>query len=241
MGESDAIGLERVSRLYPPDVRAIDELTLRVERGEWVTLMGPSGSGKTTLMNLLDGLDSPTSGRVTVLGHALDRLGVDGLATFRREHVGLVFQQFHLVPYLTALENVMVAQYYHSMVDRAGAERALDRVGLAPRRRNLPAQLSGGEKQRVCIARALINDPELVLADEPTGNLDEENENIVLEILRDLHEAGKTLVVATHDQVLAAPSNRTIVLEHGHLADADGSTTGVRCSVRRGEAHPVAS
>src|SRR5207249_4677932 len=136
-----------------------------VARGEWLAIMGPSGSGKTTLLNILGGLDRPTQGRVEVAGVDLARLDQAGLARVRRETVGLVFQQFHLIPYLTAQENVMVAQYYHSLPDAAEAAAALTRVGLAERLRHLPAQLSGGEQQRVCIARALINSPALLFAD----------------------------------------------------------------------------
>ena len=155
--------------------------------------MGPSGSGKTTLINILGGLDTLTSGRVVVDGVDLSTLNENALVRYRAEKIGFVFQQFHLVPYLNALENVMLAQYFHSMTDERQAAEALKRVGLADRLTHLPAQLSGGEQQRVAIARALINQPKLILADEPTGNLDEANEAIVLEIFRDLHKAGHTL------------------------------------------------
>lgn len=137
------------------------------------------------------------------------------LTRFRRDVIGLVFQQFHLVPYLTALENVMLAQYFHSVADENEAREALERVGLGERLRHLPAQLSGGEQQRVCIARALINGPRLLLADEPTGNLDEHNEQLVLARFRDLHRQGHTLVVVTHDATVAALGDRTLQLSHG--------------------------
>jgi putative ABC transport system ATP-binding protein len=214
-----AIVLARVTKRYPAGVRALDGVSLAVGTGEWVALTGPSGSGKTTLLNLLDGLDSPTSGRVTVLGTELGGLTRDETATFRRENVGLVFQQFHLVPYLSALENVMLAQYYHSMVDRRQALAALEAVELAGRATHLPSQLSGGEQQRVCIARALINEPRILLADEPTGNLDEANEAKVLEIFRSLHARGMTLVVATHDRTLGELAGRRIRLRHGRVID----------------------
>jgi putative ABC transport system ATP-binding protein len=136
----------------------------------------------------------------------------------RRDKIGLIFQQFHLVNYLTALENVMVAQYYHSIPDEKEALEALDRVGLAARARHLPSQLSGGEQQRVCIARALINYPMLILADEPTGNLDEANEQIVIEIFKKLHAEGSTIIVVTHDPEVAEDAERTVVLEHGRIA-----------------------
>src|SRR5881227_493311 len=144
--------------------------------------MGPSGSGKTTLINILGGLDTLTSGHVVVDGVDLSQLRENELVRYRAEKVGFVFQQFHLIPYLTAVENVMLAQYIHSLADEAEAEEALRRVGLGDRLRHLPSELSGGVKQRVCIARALINEPSLLLADEPTGNLDEENERIVMDL-----------------------------------------------------------
>ena len=208
----------QTARSAPP-VRALDGISLAVEEGEWVVVMGPSGSGKTTLLNLLAGLDRPTAGRATVAGVTVDGLGPRELARFRRETVGLIFQEFHLIPYLTALENVMLAQYVHSMTDRDEARQALERVGLGERLEHLPSQLSGGEKQRVCVARALINHPRLILADEPTGNLDEANEHQVLELLRDLHRQGYTLVVVTHNPEVASLADRVIHLEHGRIAD----------------------
>ena len=139
------------------------------------------------------------------------------LTEIRRDKIGLIFQQFHLVNYLTAVENVMVSQYYHSMPDEKEALEALERVGLKDRAKHLPSQLSGGEQQRVCIARALINHPEIILADEPTGNLDEANENIVIDIFKQLHRQGTTLIVVTHDPEVAEVAQRTVVLEHGRL------------------------
>src|SRR5262245_49875760 len=146
--------------------------------------MGPSGSGKSTLLNILGGLDAPDDGRVVVDGVDITRLSRADLTRYRRESVGLVFQQYHLIPYLTALENVMLAQYLHSMADEAEAVRALEQDGLGQRLRHLPSQLSGGEKQRVCIARALINRQKLILADEPTGSLDGDNERGGQEVLQ---------------------------------------------------------
>jgi putative ABC transport system ATP-binding protein len=179
--------------------------------------MGPSGSGKTTLVNLIGCLDQPTAGTVRVAGTDTRQLSRRALTRFRAEHVGLVFQQFHLVPYLTALENVMLAQYFHSLADAAEARRALEAVGLDARADHLPSQLSGGEQQRVCIARALINDPAIVLADEPTGNLDEENEAAVLALLRHAHAAGRTIVMVTHDPATAALAQRCVHLRHGRV------------------------
>jgi putative ABC transport system ATP-binding protein len=211
------IELDDVSRRFGR-VAALDRVSLAVEEGEWLVVMGPSGSGKTTLLNLLAGLDRPTAGRVAVAGTEVAGLAPRELARFRRETVGLVFQEFHLIPYLTALENVMLAQYVHSLTDRDEAAAALARVGLAERLDHLPSQLSGGEKQRVCVARALINHPRLILADEPTGNLDEANERQVLEILAGLHRRGQTLVVVTHNPEIASMADRVVRLEHGRVA-----------------------
>lgn len=214
-----AIAFENACRSYPPNVRALDGVSLQIETGEWVALMGPSGSGKTTLLNLVDGLDRPTGGLVSVLGCDTTRLASDEMTTFRRENIGLIFQQFHLIPYLSALENVMLAQHYHSMVDKRQAERALEAVQMTHRTTHRPSQLSGGEQQRVCIARALINDPKIILADEPTANLDETNERKVFEIFETLHAQGKTIVIATHDPVLGGLAQRRILLRHGRVVE----------------------
>jgi len=198
-------------------LRALGGVSFAVNSGEWVALMGPSGSGKTTLINILGGLDTLTSGCVVVDGVDLSQLSEKDLVRYRAEKVGFVFQQFHLVPYLTALENVMLAQYFHSVTDEQEAEEALKRVGLGDRLRHLPSQLSGGEQQRVAIARALINHPKLILADEPTGNLDEANEAVVLQIFRELHKQGNTILMVTHDPDIARQADRRIELAHGHL------------------------
>jgi putative ABC transport system ATP-binding protein len=214
---TQAISVQSVSKVYPGGVHALAEVSFDIHPGEWAAIMGPSGSGKTTLLSILNGLDKPTSGRIHVLGTDTQGFGPDDWAVFRRENIGLVFQQFHLIPYLTAVENVMLAQYYHSMPMRQQALAALERVQLAERAHHLPSQLSGGEQQRVCIARALINDPKVVLADEPTGNLDEENEARVLEIFRSLHRDGTTLVVVTHDPEIGGAGERIITLGHGRI------------------------
>ncbi|MDR2786765.1 MAG: ABC transporter ATP-binding protein [Candidatus Accumulibacter sp.] len=193
-------------------------IDLAVPQGEWLAIMGPSGSGKTTMINLIGCMDKPSEGSVILDGQELSALSADELTAIRRSKIGLIFQQFHLISYLTALENVMIAQYYHSLVDEKEALEALDRVGLSNRARHLPRQLSGGEQQRVCIARALINYPRIILADEPTGNLDEANERVVMDILRQLHREGSTIIVVTHAPEVAAHAERTIVLEHGKIA-----------------------
>src|SRR5208282_97997 len=159
-----------------------------------------------------------SAGHVLVDGVDLANLGENDLVRYRAEKVGFVFQQFHLVPYLNAVENVMLAQYFHSVTDEAQSAEALKRVGLSHRLTHLPSQLSGGEQQRVAIARALINQPKLILADEPTGNLDEANEEIVIGLFRELHSAGHTILMVTHDPDIAEQADRRIELAHGHLA-----------------------
>lgn len=206
--------IRNVSKIYG-ELKALDDVSLKVEQGEWVTIMGPSGSGKSTMMNIIGCMDKPTLGEVILDGVDISKESSKRLTDIRRDKIGLIFQQFHMVNYLTAVENVMVSQYYHSMPDEKEALEALGRVGLRERARHLPSQLSGGEQQRVCVARALINHPELILADEPTGNLDEANENIVLDLFRQLHNEGTTLIVVTHDPEVAEAAQRTIVLEHG--------------------------
>jgi len=212
------ITIDNATRRYPKGVVALDRVSLEIKRGEWLAVMGPSGSGKTTLLNLLGGLDRADEGRVIVDGLDLARIPRPELIRYRRERVGLVFQQFHLIPYLNAIENVMLAQYLHSMADQGEAIRALERIGLGDRLRHLPSQLSGGEKQRVCIARALINRPKLILADEPTGSLDAENERAVMDLFAQMHEGGQTIVMVTHDLVIGRRASRQIQLEHGRVA-----------------------
>ena len=208
--------IKNVSKIYGP-LKALDNVNLTVENGEWLAIMGPSGSGKSTVMNIIGCMDKPSLGEVILDGADIAKESGRKLTEIRRDKIGLIFQQFHLVNYLTAVENVMVSQYYHSMPDEKEALEALERVGLKDRAKHLPSQLSGGEQQRVCIARALINHPEIILADEPTGNLDEANENIVIDIFKQLHRQGTTLIVVTHDPEVAEVAQRTVVLEHGRL------------------------
>jgi putative ABC transport system ATP-binding protein len=212
----DLLELKDISKVYG-SLRALQNIDLAVRQGEWLAIMGPSGSGKTTMMNIIGCMDKPSTGSVILDGVNISKESARNLTTIRRDKIGLIFQQFHLVNYLTALENVMAAQYYHSMPDDKEALAALERVGLASRAKHLPSQLSGGEQQRVCIARALINYPMLILADEPTGNLDEANEKIVIDIFKQLHAEGSTIIVVTHDPEVAEDAERTVVLEHGKI------------------------
>src|SRR3954464_3031740 len=222
------IKLKNVSRTYPAKaeanggvIRALDDFTLTVDPGEWVAIMGPSGSGKSTLVNLIGCLDRPSSGEIWIDNENVANISATDLNRVRAEKIGFVFQQFHLIPFLTSLENVMLAQYFHSMTDEKEAVEALARVGLGDRAHHLPSQLSGGEQQRVCIARALINDPRIILADEPTGNLDAQNEEIVLRLLREFHQQGRTIVMVTHDPVVARLADRRIELHHGKIASQE--------------------
>jgi len=203
-------------------LKALDGIDLVIREGEFVSVMGPSGSGKTTFLNIVSCLDRSSAGTYLLDGIDVSTMREKERAVIRRERIGLVFQQFHLIPYLSALENVMLAQHYHSVVDAHGARTALARVGLAEREGHLPSQLSGGEQQRVCIARALINEPSLILADEPTGNLDAENERLVMELLAGLHREGRTIVLVTHNPDLAEKTDRTVRFEHGRRVDTIG-------------------
>ncbi len=197
---------------------ALRGVDMDISENEWVSIMGPSGSGKSTLLNILGGLDQPSEGSVSIDGRELSTMKEDELALFRRENIGFIFQQSYLIPYLTALENVMLAQYFHSIVDEEEAEEALKRVGLGHRLHHRPSELSGGEQQRVCIARALINSPKVLLADEPTGNLDRKNTKIILELLRELHEKeGFTIVLVTHDPYVASWGKRLLRMEDGRI------------------------
>ncbi|MDR1614457.1 MAG: ABC transporter ATP-binding protein [Campylobacteraceae bacterium] len=199
------------------DVTVLEGINITVNKNEWVSIMGPSGSGKTTLLNILSLMDNPTCGEYLFNGEDVSGFDETKQLLFRREKIGLIFQQFHLIPYLTALENVMLAQYYHSTTDEEDAKAVLAKVGLSHRLTHKPSELSGGEQQRLCIARALINDPEILLADEPTGNLDRDNEKIVFKLFHTLKKEGKTLITITHNPELGALGDRTISLHHGKI------------------------
>ena len=196
-------------------VTALEDINIQITEGEFVSIMGASGSGKTTLMNILTGLDTATEGKVILDGVDAAQLDEVGRQRFRAEKIGLIFQQFHLIPYLTALENVMLAQHYHSVIDEQAAKAVLEQVGLEHRIDHRPSQLSGGEQQRVCIARALVNQPPVIFADEPTGNLDEKNERLVLDLINQPNKQGRTVVMVTHNPELGKLTHRTIFLQHG--------------------------
>jgi putative ABC transport system ATP-binding protein len=213
-------------------VRAVDEIDLEVAPGETVAVMGPSGCGKSTLLHLLGGLERSTAGEIHLAGHRIDRMGERALARLRRDSVGFVFQAFHLMDELTAAENVEVPALLAGRSARAARALALDlleRVGLADRAGFLPSALSGGQRQRVAIARALSNEPLVVLADEPTGNLDSAATVEVLRLFDSLHQAGQTLVIVTHDARIAATADRLLSMRDGVLVDQtvlSGGTSG---------------
>ncbi|MFG1616270.1 ABC transporter ATP-binding protein [Nonomuraea wenchangensis] len=213
-------------------VRAVDGVDLEIGEGETVAIMGPSGCGKSTLLHLLGGLDRPSAGEVSLNGRRIDDVSEKDLARMRRTDVGFVFQSFHLMEELTAVENVELSALLAGRSPRAARRRAeelLERVGLAGRTRFLPSALSGGQRQRVAVARALSNEPKVVLADEPTGNLDSAATLDVLQLFEDLHESGQTLVIVTHDPRIAATADRMFSMRDGALVDETrltGGTTG---------------
>ncbi len=237
--------LRKASKVYPgsPPVRALDRVTLDVVEGEMVSIVGPSGSGKSTLLHLVGALDRPSRGTVRVVGADLRALRDPELSALRASRIGFVFQQFHLLEGLSALDNVAAGLIYRGIAPaerRRRATDALGRVGLGHRLRHRPSELSGGEKQRVAIARAVVGEPAIVLADEPTGNLDSATGAGVLDLFRTLHAAGHTIVLITHDPQVAAAAPRTVSLRDGRV-ESDQPTNPApqapepdRCGARLG-------
>jgi putative ABC transport system ATP-binding protein len=227
------IEISHVSRLYSrgaDEVHALEDVSLSIPKGSFVALMGPSGSGKSTLLNILAGLDRPTRGNVEVAGRRLSELSEDELAHFRAQHLGFVFQFFNLIPVLSARENVelpLLLTRLGKAERRTRAETALRIVGLAERSDHMPAQLSGGEQQRVAIARAVVSDPEIVVGDEPTGDLDAKNAEDVLGLLRTLkHDFGKTVVIVTHDPRAVKYVDEVVHLDKGVLTGSEPGGAG---------------
>jgi len=214
--------VENVSKIYyrgREEVYALQDISFEIAEGEMLALVGPSGSGKTTLMNLLGLLDKPSSGRIRINGRYADELGAGEMLRVRREVVGFIYQQFLLIPSMTALQNVMLPMYFAGKKEtREIAKTLLERVGLGDRLHHLPAELSGGEMQRVSAARALANNPSMILADEPTGNLDRKSAEDVLRLFGEINAEGKTVIIVTHDTELAGSLPRILSLRDGKLA-----------------------
>lgn len=220
------IELHAISKTYTrptgETVRALSDVSLPIDRGEFLAIVGASGSGKSTLMNILGLLDAPSAGRYLFDGRDVAGLSVAEQARFRNTNVGFVFQAFHLLPRTSALENVELPLLYSDRASMKGlGRRALEAVGLADRVRHTPSELSGGEQQRVAIARALVNDPDLLLADEPTGNLDAQSAGEIMGIFQGLNQSGRTIVLVTHDLAMAAHARRVVRLEQGRLVADD--------------------
>lgn len=223
--ESSLVYLEKIAKVYGSGntlVKALDEIDLAIDKGEYCSIMGASGSGKSTAMNIIGCLDSPTAGEYYLDGIAVANLNQDELADIRNRKIGFVFQQFHLLPQMTALENVMLPMIYADITPSERIERAeiaLDRVGLSNRLGNKPNQLSGGQQQRVAIARAIVNEPLILLADEPTGALDSQTTQEVLNIFDELHNSGITIIMVTHEPEVAKQTARIIWFKDGKVTN----------------------
>lgn len=219
-----AVKLENVWKTYKMGgerINALQGATLEIKKGEFFAIQGPSGSGKSTAMHVIGALDKPDTGTVHINGKDTSRISEDGLAELRGKTIGFVFQQFNLIPTLTAIENVALPIVFQGKSEterNSAATRLLGEVGLLERKNHRPSQLSGGQQQRVAIARALANDPEIILADEPTGNLDSETGKKVLEMLKGLHKKGKTIIVVTHDDKLASEAETVAYIKDGKIS-----------------------
>jgi len=224
MSDSRILELENVSKVYKTgDVvfKALSDVSLVVERGQWIAIQGPSGSGKSTLLNLIGCLDRPTSGRILLEGVDVSQLDDNRLAEIRGEKIGFIFQMFNLIPSLTVVENIMLPTYFTKKLRKTDAKKRVEeimkRLGIIHLRDRFPSSLSGGETQRVAIARALINEPSLILADEPTGNLDTATGSEIANLFKDIHDEGETIILVTHDRELALKAEKVYELRDGRL------------------------
>ncbi len=213
-----ATNLTKTYRRGREEVRALDGVSFEINRGEFVAVVGPSGAGKTTLLNLLGAMDTPTSGSLKIAGRDLAHAGDSVLTCLRREKIGFVFQHFGLIPILTVFENVLLPGVFAQRPSAARVDELLEKIGLNHRRRHLPRELSGGEMQRVAIARALVNEPEILLADEPTGNLDSETGGTIISLFKTLAEEGLTVVTVTHNPEMIRAGDRRLTLADGRIA-----------------------
>jgi len=226
------IEIKEISKVYgfgDATTVALDEVSLSIEKGEFIAVMGPSGSGKTTLMNILGLLDRPTHGNYKLNGQKVSRMGRLRQARRRRDNIGFIFQSFNLLPKLTVIENVALPLAYKGMTQKRrlkAAERALDQVGLTDKEYNLPTQLSGGQLQRVAIARALVNGPNIIIADEPTGNLDSVSARVVMELLSEIHKLGNTVLMVTHNPSLTRYADRILYMHDGSIVYDEASAVG---------------
>jgi putative ABC transport system ATP-binding protein len=210
--------LSKIYNLTAEKIYAVDNVDLEIHKGDFVSIMGPSGSGKTTLLDIIGCLDGPSTGKLEILGNNVTGLKESKLVKIRRGNIGFVFQDFSLVPTLTAIENVKLALYYAGKKDKnSKAAKMLERVGMEKRINHLPKQMSGGEKQRIAIARALVIEPAFLLADEPTGQLDSENSNMIVELMKKLNLQGLTIIIATHDQNISSKTKKIIKLKDGKI------------------------
>lgn len=228
---STLVEIKDVCKVYNPgenEVRALDHVSVSIEEGEFVAIIGQSGSGKSTLMNMLGCLDVPTSGLYRLHGHDVSDLNDDELSDIRNREIGFIFQGFNLIPNLTALENVELPLIYRGVNKRTRMElsrKALEKVGLGHRIDHKPSEMSGGQQQRVAIARAIAQAPPVILADEPTGNLDSNSSKEIMGILKDLHSEGRTVILITHDNDIAAQAKRVIKIRDGHIEEDSGRET----------------
>jgi len=218
--------LFKIYEMGEDKVYALDDLSLVIHQGEFTSIVGPSGSGKSTLMNIIGCLDTPTSGEYFLAGEEVSKLSDNRLSEIRNEKIGFVFQKFNLLPKLSALENVELPLVYlgvSAKERKRRAEEALNSVGLLSRMKHMPTQMSGGQQQRVAIARALVTDPQIILADEPTGNLDSKTGEEVLKILQELNKKGRTVILITHDSHVAKSANRTVEIMDGKIHEHEGA------------------